>query len=266
MIPELQIIQNISKEYSLSEPKIVGGIPRDMLIYGRSFKYKDIDITTNSEDILRLAVLSAKGLGLSLKVFPDGHSTIFHKDFSFDFSSRFISSAANEYMAANFSEYDEKYSESYSRDFTINSLEADFSLSSIYDPTNMGMKDLDEGLIRPITTAEICLSDDPRRAYRAIKMASKYNFNIDDEIVNFSKNNHKIFNPIYNQEVRPQYVSAAISASTGFNGGKTFESLTKMKLLSAVPLSGAFKDWVIKNRMLDTYFKSIDIEQAESYI
>lgn len=262
MIPELQIIQNIAKKYSLSEPRIVGGIPRDMVISGKSFRYKDIDITTNAEDILRLAALSAKSLGLSLKVFPDGHSTIFHKDFSFDFSSRFISNAANEYMKSNFPGYDEKYLESYSRDFTINSLEADFSLSNIYDPTNMGIKDLEDGLIRPITTAEICFSDDPRRIYRAVKMSSKYNFKIDDEIIDFSKSNHKIFSPIYNQEVRPQYVSATISASIGFDGSKTFENLKKMKLLSAVPLSGIFKDWVINNRMLDTYFKSIDTEHV----
>tara|TARA_Y100000114_G_C11764050_1_gene332066 strand:+ start:14681 stop:15469 length:789 start_codon:yes stop_codon:yes gene_type:complete len=261
MIPELQIIKNIAKTYSLSEPRIVGGIPRDMIIDGKSFKYKDIDITTNSEDILRLAVLSSRGLGLSLKIFPDGHSTIFHKDFSFDFSSRFISNAANDYMKSNFSEYNEKYSESYSRDFTINSLEADFSLSDIYDPTNMGLKDIEERIIRPITTAEICLSDDPRRAYRAIKMASKYNFKIDNEIIDFSRNNHKIFSPAYSQEVRPQYISATISASIDLDGRRTFENLIRMKLLSAVPLSGDFKDWVIKNRMLDTYFKSIDTEQ-----
>lgn len=264
MIPELKIIQNVAKKYSLSEPRIVGGIPRDYLFGGDKFRFHDIDITTNSEDILRLAVLSSRELNSGVKIFSDGHATIFHKDFSFDFSSRFISELAKKYMRDELGIIDSRLAESYSRDFTINSLESNFSLSKIYDPTNMGRDDIEKGIIRPITTAEICLSDDPRRVYRAIKMSAKYDLQIDSSIIDFAKNNYKLFSPIYNQEVKNQYITSAINIAVEFDGNKTFKNLSDLGLLSAAPLSGAFKDWVIKNKMLNLYFKSIDIEQAEN--
>lgn len=262
MIPELKIIRNVARKYLISEPRIVGGIPRDYLFDGKSFVFKDIDITTNSEDILRLAVLSSVELGSGVKIFSDGHSTIFHKNYSFDFSSRFISDMAKNYM--NSRGISEELSEIYSRDFTINAIETNFSLSEFYDSTKMGMRDIEDRIIRPITTAEICLTDDPRRIYRAVKMSSKYGLSIDDSIVSFAKNNHRMFSPIYNQEVSSQYISTAINSAVEFDGGKTFDILLNLGVLSAVPLSGLFKDWILKNRMLNIYFKSIDIENAEA--
>jgi tRNA nucleotidyltransferase/poly(A) polymerase len=264
VIPELKIIQNVAKKYSLSEPRIVGGIPRDYLLHGKKFGFHDIDITTNSEDILRLAVLSSKELNSGVKIFSDGHATIFHKDFSFDFSSRFISESAKKYMVDKFGEINDALIESYSRDFTINSLESNFSLSEIYDPTGMGRGDIEGRIIRPITTAEICLTDDPRRVYRAVKMASKYSLDMDGSIAEFAKRSYKLFSPVYNQEVKSQYITTAINIAIESDGRRTFDNLYQLRLLSAVPLSGGFKDWIIENRMLDLYFKSIDIEHAES--
>ncbi len=264
MIPELKIISDVAKKYLLSEPRIVGGIPRDYLLNGSKFRFNDIDITTNSEDILRLAVLSAKRLNSGVKIFPDGHATIFHKEFSFDFSSRFISESVRELSRVERLNLGEDVLEAYSRDFTINTLESDFSLENIYDPTGMGREDLENRIIRPITTAKICFEDDPRRVYRAVKMASKYDFEIDGSIFEFSQNNNKLFSPLYNQEVKNQYIVTAINSAIEFDGRKTFENLSKLKLLSAVPLSGLFKDWVIKNRMLNLYFQGIDLEYLEN--
>jgi tRNA nucleotidyltransferase/poly(A) polymerase len=264
MIPELKIISDVAEKYSLSEPRIVGGVPRDYLFDGSKFRFHDIDITTNSEDILRLAVLASKELNSGFKIFSDGHATIFHKEFSFDFSSRFISESAKKFLKREVPHLNEDALEAYSRDFTINTLESDFSLKNIYDPTGMGAKDVEKRIIRPVTTAEICLTDDPRRIYRAIKLASKYDLKIDDSIFEFSQNNNKLFSPVHSQEVKNQYITTAINTAMEFDGKKTFENLSKLRLLSAVPLSGEFKDWIIKNRMLNHYFESIDIEYVEN--
>lgn len=257
---ELKILDDIAKKYLISEPRIVGGIPRDYALNGYgSISFKDIDITTNSDEVLRLAVLFAKRMGVGHKIFADGHASVFLGNGIFDFSSRFISDSAVKYCRNDLKIFDESLYESFSRDFTINSLEVDLYLNKILDPTSLGLNDVELKVIRPITTASICISDDPRRAFRAIKLASKYGLEIDEGIYNFVRSNKDIFKPS-NGRVKSSYISEIINSSIEFDADKTFDNILKMKLLFSVPLTGKFKDWLIDNKMLDFYFKSLDLE------
>lgn len=63
------------------------------------------------------------------------------------------------------------------RDITINSIAKDVLTEEVIDPFN-GKKDLEDGIIRHTSEA---FSEDPLRAYRAARFASKFNFCIADD-------------------------------------------------------------------------------------
>jgi len=75
------------------------------------------------------------------------------------------------------------------RDITINSLFYNLNTKEIEDQTEMGFNDLKRGIIRTPLCPETTLNDDPLRALRAIRFASKLNFKIDDNLLNVIKSN-----------------------------------------------------------------------------
>ena len=129
----LSKILKISEENKISKPYLVGGIPRDLYL-GLDPTDSDLDITTNSSDIIRLALLSCDYFRKYFKVFDDGHITIYLDDYTLDFSSNFISDAAVKYAGYI---NDNSLEEVYSRDFTINTLHMDLESYETIDPTGL---------------------------------------------------------------------------------------------------------------------------------
>lgn len=68
------------------------------------------------------------------------------------------------------------------RDFTINAMAVNLADGSLTDPFN-GREDLEGGVIRAVGSAEERLLEDGLRAYRACRQAAKFNFEIDDELL-----------------------------------------------------------------------------------
>ena len=75
------------------------------------------------------------------------------------------------------------------RDFTINAITYDINNEKFVDITD-GKKDFEEKIIRTYKISN--LSDDPLRTLRAIRFQAKLGFRIDDEIINFIKENNSL--------------------------------------------------------------------------
>lgn len=75
------------------------------------------------------------------------------------------------------------------RDFTINAITYDINNEKFVDITG-GKKDFKEKIIRTYKISN--LSDDPLRTLRAIRFQAKLGFRIDDEIINFIKENNSL--------------------------------------------------------------------------
>lgn len=71
----------------------------------------------------------------------------------------------------------------FRRDFTINSLYHNISTDEDLDLTGMGLKDLENGIIRTCANPDIIFSDDPLRIMRAVRFASRLGFVIEKNTV-----------------------------------------------------------------------------------
>jgi tRNA nucleotidyltransferase/poly(A) polymerase len=252
----LKIIQETSNLYLINKPYIVGGLPRDLYLGIPNVKTTDIDITTNSPEVLRLGILVADKLNVTFELADDGHLTVFSDKFDLDFSSHFISDDVKEYLNGEF----EGLEEAFSRDFTINTLHQDLVTGEILDPTKLGFKDIDKKLIKTPVPAEITLTDDPRRIYRAINLAVRYQFNIDDEIKSFVIENPHLFKA---DKIKDKYVAVKINKSLDINPNLTIQLLKEFNLFNNVPLSGKFKDILIKEKLLVDYLDNKNLKTAQ---
>lgn len=89
------------------------------------------------------------------------------------------------------------------RDFTINSIFYDLKKSEFYDK-NGGFNDLRAKIIRTKDLKN--LSDDPLRMLRAYRFKSQLGFKIDDNILNFIKNNGKSLDNIAKERINQEII------------------------------------------------------------
>lgn len=242
----LKLIQKVSEKYLIDKPYIVGGLPRDIYMAIPNVKTTDVDLTTNSPDVLRLGVLVADELNVTFELAEDGHITVFSDEFDLDFSSHFVSDKVVDYLNGKYLGLEE----AFSRDFTINTLHQDLVNEKIVDPTEMGFQDIEDKIIRTPVPPEITLTDDPRRAYRAINLAIRYGFDIDPEIIDFVLHNQELFGP---EKIKDKYITVKINKSLGIDSDLTIKLLKEMNLFDKVPLSGTFKDVLIEKKLLVDY-------------
>jgi tRNA nucleotidyltransferase/poly(A) polymerase len=243
LVETLLQIAKLAKYYKIDKPYIVGGVPRDLYLK-REVKTSDIDITTNSFDSLRLAVLTADNLDVSFDISDDGHAVVFSDFFDLDFSSHFVSPAVMEYLP----EDKRKYAEVFSRDFTINTLHQDLETKEIFDFTGMGFSDCENKIIKTPVPPEITFTDDPRRIYRAVNLAARYGYTIDQSIVKYVKENPDTF-----KSIKEKYISLKISKALKENKELTIQLLKELNLFHQVPLVGTFKNVLIDDNLLFEY-------------
>lgn len=211
-------------------------------------KTTDVDVTTNSNDSLRLGVLLADKINEIFELSEDGHITVFADKYDVDFSSNFISKGAQKYLGDKLK--NKMLLEVYSRDFTINTLHQDLETGKIFDPTKMGFDDIKNKIIRTPVPPEITLRDDPRRIYRAVNLAARYDFDISPEIIKFAQNNTDLFS---SKNVKDKYATLKINKALMHNEDRTVEMLKKLGLFKVMPLSGKFKDLLISKSYLTEY-------------
>ena len=189
----LKELQDISVKIQVATPYLCGGVPRDKYMK-RLDNIEDIDITNGSKEINYLSQELASKLkqkyNVNFKQMPDGHSTLFIGNLKMDFSSNFIVPNIDyilQQMKINNSS--SLFKEVISRDFTCNSLLMTTDLTKILDPLKMGFKDINDRKIRTCLAPEITLTSNRNRVVRAIYLACKLGFDIDDSIINYVNKN-----------------------------------------------------------------------------
>lgn len=191
-----------------------GGSVRDAILGKPSH---DIDFSTNASiDQIVATVPNAKAFNAFrniwvVKAYHDG-------DIETDIAPIFaifpeLSGKANVPVLKN---TDSPYSEdlledTYSRDFTFNSLYYDYGNGNIID-YHGGLRDLREGLVNTVVEANLKVSTDPRCILRGLRFAAKYDFKVGDAFDKALKEHAEAslatldtYNAVYNME-------------SGFNG------------------------------------------------
>lgn len=183
----------VQNRIGASKPYICGGTPRDKYM-GRLDNISDLDITTGDGTVDYLSqefeIVLRREYDVTRKAMPDGHSTIFVGNLKMDFSSNFnlpnIDAILREKGITNPSSMQK---EMYSRDFTCNSLLLDTSLKKIMDPTEQGFKDIKAKKIRTCLHPSITLVSNRNRVVRAIYLACKLGFDLDESIIEYVQKN-----------------------------------------------------------------------------
>jgi poly(A) polymerase len=203
-------IKRLSKDNGLSEPYIVGGLPRDKVLQ-RSRMVSDVDITTGDDSVFKLSDLTANQYHVYPVKFSDGHSQITIGNVKFDFSSNFKSPDVEYFLEkAGVKNPTKMQIELFSRDFTCNTLIAPLSLRKISDPTGLALDDIKRKLIRTPLPPRITLRDDTKRVIRVIYLAAKLGFEVEPDIINWTKDHlEKIKEEVSNGFSKNKLTSAA---------------------------------------------------------
>jgi tRNA nucleotidyltransferase/poly(A) polymerase len=254
----LKLTAEVADTYLIDKPYIVGGLPRDVYLKRNEIKTTDVDLTTNSSEVLRLGILLADELNVTFELSDDGHITVFTDKFDLDFSSHFVSEAVVDYLDGE----NKGLEEAFSRDFTINTLHQDLITRKISDPTGKGFYDINDKVIRTPVPAGITLTDDPRRIYRAINLAARYGYKIDKEITDFVLKSPELFS---GESVKDKYITVKISKALKENEELTLSMLKELGLFKNVPLVGTFKDVLVKRKLLAEYLESSAIDDNSFY-
>jgi|1_EtaG_2_1085319.scaffolds.fasta_scaffold01503_3 tRNA nucleotidyltransferase/poly(A) polymerase len=230
----LSVVASVAEGNDFSEPFIVGGVPRDKLL-GILHRVEDIDITTGSEDVVQLGFVVQErlaGMGSRYMRFPDGHAQVNVGDLKLDFSSHWIDPHAETALKEmGIGEPTPMQLETFSRDFTCNCLLLNLDLASLKDPTGRGLPDIEDRYLRTPLSVDITLTDDPRRIARAIYLAAKLDFWVDDEIIRWSRENIGLV-----AGVAPGYTKLMLNRAVKNNPEKARELVRDLGLEEHVPV------------------------------
>ena len=241
----LNSLSRLAKENNISEPYIVGGLPRDKA-FGTPTEVKDVDITTGDAGSFALAMLSSKEWpDAHFRSYDDGHSSLDFKNIRLDFSNNFKLPNIKK-------ELDEKQGitnlkeELYSRDFTINTLLQPMDLKKApLDLTAMGLSDIKNKILRTPVNPELTIGYDPRRILRAIKLAIKFDLHIQPDLAEaLVKYRGGI------RDVSLNHIKKQVNQMLKMDSKKTIQMLSEYKLLPIIPLSKLMTLEMTKNRMI----------------
>ncbi len=240
---DIKMLYYLHEKYKLNKPFFVGGTPRDFT-FGKSIEdMRDLDITTLNPDCGRLGLLFAINKKKGYKIFLDKHVSVTTDFIGFDFSGNVENKNVKDWMITT--SKDVNFLESFSRDFTINSMHQDMFSNEVFDPTKSGLSDISNKIIRTPAPVNITLANDKRRIFRAIKLAVQFNFNIDGKIIDWVINN-------YSNDMSEDDFSrtAEINKAILINPDMTYSIIKDMKLEKKIPLVGPYKDYIISNNLV----------------
>lgn len=229
-------MKRVQEQIGSSVPYICGGTPRDKHM-GRLDNIADLDITTGDKTVDYLSqefyLEFRKRYNVTRKTMEDGHSTLFVGNLKVDFSSNFIVNNIDPILRQmGFDNPSNMQREMFSRDFTCNSLLMTLDLKNILDPTRRGFRDIKERKIRTCLSPAITLTSNRNRVVRAIYLASKLDFDLDNSIIEYVSKN-------------PQTVKISTEKSMVDKLNEAFEKdadkaaflITKMNLWNYIPVT-----------------------------
>ncbi len=233
----LSQIAQLAKSNGISEPFMVGGIPRDKVL-GQLDNVQDIDLTTGDDSIHRLARLTAAALrpafpDLSFKVMADGHSQIQAGTIKIDFSSNYRTPGVVERLERVEENASPLMVEMMSRDFTCNTLLMTLDLKDIRDLTGMGMRDIRRKLLVTPLSPRVTLGSDHKRVARIPYLAAKLGFDVEPAIIDWVRRHPESLMA----GVKSRYVSQKLSKAMQYDSERTVALLDKMGLWHEVPMT-----------------------------
>lgn len=161
------------------EAYIVGGFVRDYLLGNETV---DVDICTNAlpKDVLKI-------FNIKKETSLYGSIKITTKKYNFDITTYRTEGNYDNRRPTNVTYVNNLIDDIKRRDFTINSLCMN-SDGTVIDLLG-GKKDIVNGLIKVVGDTNLKLKEDPLRILRAIRFSTVLDFKLDDEIIDFIKNN-----------------------------------------------------------------------------
>ena len=192
----LSEMQSVATQIGVAAPMICGGAARDKYM-GHLENISDLDITNGEKTIDYLsqefAIKLKKKYQITRKTMEDGHSTIFIGNLKLDFSSNFnVPNIENILKQNGIANPSNMQKEMYSRDFSCNALLMSFDLQKILDPTGHGFQDIKNKIIKTCLAPEITLTTNRNRVIRAIYLACKLDFNLDNQLINYVAKNPQV--------------------------------------------------------------------------
>ena len=184
-----KIIYKILKKLNSknSEAYVVGGYVRDKVL---KIDSNDIDICTNllPKDVIEILKLDKKTKD------NFGSINIKTKKYNIDITTYRKESNYKNHQPKSIEYINDVKLDLKRRDFTCNQLLLNIN-NEIIDYYN-GINDINNKIIRCIGNTNKKLSEDPIRILRSIRLSTIYNFKLDNEIIDFIKNNKKIIETI----------------------------------------------------------------------
>lgn len=229
-------MKRVQTNIGASTPYICGGTPRDKYM-GKLENIADIDITTGDKTVDYLSqefyLNLRKKFNVTRKTMEDGHSTIFIGSLKVDFSSNFNAPNIDQELAKiGIANPTNMQREMFSRDFTCNTLLLSTDLKQLVDPTKRGFKDIKEKKIRTCLAPEITLTSNRNRVVRAIYLACKLDFDLDESIIEFVRK-HPDSVKISTEKAMNDKLNEAFSR----NPEKAAVLITQMNIWSYIPIT-----------------------------
>ncbi len=231
LVEILKLIERVAQEKGVSTPFICGGVPRDKIM-GRLNQMADVDITTGDASVFDLAPAIAQAIpGSKIKTMPDRHSQINLDSLKIDFSSNFlVPNIETMLKGVGIEKPTQLQCELFSRDFTCNALLMSTDLEKIYDPTGLGLRDIQKKFLRTCLPARITLGSQGRRVIRIIYLAVKLGFEVDPEIIAWVQKN-----PQAVLDAKPRQIKEKIETALSIDKDRTIQLLDEMKLWDVLP-------------------------------
>lgn len=223
---------------------IVGGWIRDRLLNREIGNKVDVDllVTTDPWEIVKnLQMILGKGdifkfekeTTVASIVFTEGNTR-----YRFDFSFMDISDILNsnlDFQEKELKIVDKLNENLLTRDFTINAMAILFddatsmgaSQTILFDPSN-GLKDLNEGIIRPVSIENI--KKDPVRILRGYRFSQELNFTLNKEFENWIKENKELIKNSPIEKIRDEVLKIFDKE----HSKKTIEKLEEVGLLQLI--------------------------------
>lgn len=186
------------------EAYIVGGFVRDKLLNRVSY---DVDIATNAlvSDLLKMFD--------NVEYYDEKYGVVKFKDekYSYEITTYRQESCYQSHRELLIDFVNKKEIDAKRRDFTINALYQDVG-GNLYDPYN-GVEDLENRIIRCIGNIEEKFRDDPLRILRCIRISTILDFEIEDNLLKFIKENAYLVKNISKERILEELTKILLSSN-----------------------------------------------------
>jgi hypothetical protein len=256
----LDNLEKVRKDIKASPVFLCGGAIRDKYI-DENLKIEDIDLCNGDSTIHSLAsefsLFLKKQYNIKTVTMKDNHTSIYIGDLKLDFSSNFIIPNISKYVETKTN----IQKEIFSRDFTCNSLLLSIDLKTVYDLTHNGFNDIKNKKIKTCLDPKITLTVNKNRVIRAIYLACKLGFEIDNSIIEFVKNNPETVN-ISSKKTLVEKLNNSFET----DADKAVYYINKMNLWNFIPITSIMIPYYkknIKKASIEFFKKNLDYNEID---